>query len=125
MNENGGFTLIELILVMVIIGILAGAVTLGVSNRGTQARNTRAEADLSVYQTAIDMFALENNDQYPSSLDDLVGGKRDYVREVKPDPWGNPYVYNVTKGKKHAYELYSKGADAQAGTEDDVSAWDD
>lgn len=124
MSDKGGFTLIELILVMVIIGILAGAVTISVAGRGTEARETRAKHDLSVYQQAIEMFALENNDQYPKTLNELVGGKRDYVMELEKDPWGNDYVFKYP-GNKNKYDLYSRGADAQAGTADDISAWSD
>ena len=123
MNASGGFTLLELILVMVIIGILAGMVTISVAGRGTQAMETRAIADLSVYQHALEGYAVEHNDQYPKSLNDLVGGKFDYVVEVKPDPWGTPYVF-AYPGKKHKYDLFSCGIDRQAGTADDISAWE-
>ncbi len=123
MNASGGFTLLELILVMVIIGILAGMVTISVAGRGTQAREIRAQADLSVYQRAVEAYALEHNDQYPKSLNDLVGGDKEYVIEVKNDPWGNPYVF-AFPGKKHKYDLYSRGIDGQSGTADDVSVWE-
>ena len=119
-----GFTLIELILVMVIIGILAGAVVINVSGRGNEARITRARHDLSVYRQAVETFALENNDQYPKSLNDLVGGKRDYVMEIRKDPWGNAYVYRIP-GKAKKYDLLSRGPDKQEGTADDISVWDE
>jgi len=124
MKREHGFTLIELLLVLVIIGILASAVTISVAGRGRQARETRAKADLVIYQQQIEAFAMEHNDQYPNSLNDLVGGERDYVTEVRPDPWGQPYVYKKP-GKKHDYDLYSKGRDGQAGTADDISFWDE
>jgi len=123
MNSSGGFTLLELILVMVIIGILAGMVTISVAGRNTQAMETRAQADLSVYQRAVEAYAIEHNDEYPKSLSQLVGGKYDYVVEVKNDPWGNPYVF-AYPGKKHKYDLYSVGKDEQAGTADDISVWE-
>lgn len=119
-----GFTLIELILVMVIIGILAGAVVINVWGRGNEARITRARHDLSVYRQAVETFALENNDQYPKSLNDLVGGKRDYVMEIRKDPWGNAYVYRIP-GKAKKYDLFSRGPDKQEGTADDISVWDE
>lgn len=126
MRNNSGFTLLELILVMVIISILAGTVVVAVSGRGTQAREIRAKSDLRVYQTAIEAYALEHNDQYPKTLNQLATPNRkgiQYVMEIKNDGWGRPYVYNYP-GKKNKYDLYSLGADGQAGTADDISVWD-
>jgi len=125
LKNEGGFTLIELILVMVIIGILAGAVSLNISGRVTDANVARVQSDLRVYQTAIDLFQLDNNDQLPKSINDLVGGKRNYVKEIKPDPWGNPYQFQAPGKNKRPYELFSAGPDGQAGTEDDISVWSD
>ncbi|MFA6241585.1 MAG: type II secretion system major pseudopilin GspG [Candidatus Hydrogenedentales bacterium] len=127
MNEKSGFTLIELLLVMVIISILAGAVAFSVTGRSTQARRTRAQADLSTYQRAIEAFGLEHNDKYPKTLDDLAtpdaktGIK--YIEKIKNDPWTNPYVFNVP-GKANKYDLFSRGPDGQSGTDDDISVWD-
>ncbi|MCL4218950.1 MAG: type II secretion system GspH family protein, partial [Candidatus Hydrogenedentes bacterium] len=72
MNRNGGFTLVELLLVMVIIGILAGAVVISVSGRSTEARIARAKQDLSTFQRAVETYALEHNDKYPKSLSELA-----------------------------------------------------
>ena len=123
MRESSGFTLLELILVMVIIGILAGMVTISVAGRGTEARIVRTKADLSVYQRAVEAYALEHNDKYPKSLSDLVTGEKQYVIELKNDAWGNPYVFAVP-GKTHKYDIYSRGVDGQSGTEDDISVWE-
>lgn len=124
MNANGGFTLIELILVTVIIGILAGMVTLTFQGRVQESMERAAMGDIKSYETAIDLYALDNNDKFPASLNDLVGGKRDYVKEVKPDPWGNAYVYRVPgKVRKRSYDVFSKGADGAEGTADDIVPW--
>ncbi|MBN2309717.1 MAG: type II secretion system protein GspG [Candidatus Hydrogenedentes bacterium] len=124
MNRNGGFTLLELILVMVIIGVLAGMVTFSVAGRGTEAREVRVKADLSVYQKAVEAYALEHNDQYPKSLDDLVSKDKSYVVQLKKDPWGNAYIFRYP-GKTNKYDLYSRGVDGQDGTPDDLSVWDE
>ncbi|NUM56534.1 MAG: type II secretion system major pseudopilin GspG [Candidatus Hydrogenedentes bacterium] len=126
MRANEGFSLLELILVMVIMGILAGMVAFAVAGRGNQAREVRARADLSVYQNAIEAYALEHQDKYPKSLSDLaVPNKagRSYIQQIKPDGWGEQYVY-AYPGKKNKYDLYSMGADRISGTEDDISVWD-
>lgn len=120
MSQNSGFTLIELILVTVIIGILAGMVTLTFQGRAEEARVRAAKGDIANYTTAIDLYALDHNDKYPPSLDVLAGGggKRKYVREMNTDPWGNPYVYRPGDGD---YEISSAGADGSPGTADDVT----
>lgn len=126
MNANGGFTLIELILVTVIIAILAGMVTLTFGGRAEEARFRAALGDIKSYQTAIDLFALDHNDKFPEQLDDLVNDpKRDYIRDLNTDPWGNYYVY-LNPGEYHtsSYDLFSMGPDGEEGTEDDVKPWE-
>ena len=125
MNANGGFTLIELILVTVIIAILAGMVTLTFGGRAEEARFRAALGDINLYQTAIDLFALDHNDRFPEKLADLMNDpKHEYVRDLNTDPWGNDYVYKYP-GEHHtrSYDLYSRGPDGQLDTEDDVKPW--
>lgn len=127
MKGNAGFTLLELILVMLIIGILAGMVTLSVAGRGKQAKVVRAQADLSVYEQAIDMYALEHNETYPKNLEVLaVEDERgiSYIKRIKNDPWGSPYVYRYPSKKGNKYDLFSRGPDKQDGTEDDIDVQD-
>jgi len=121
---QGGFTLVELILVTVIIGILAGMVTLSFRGRVTTSMIKRAQADIKQYETAIDTYAIEHNDRYPQTLSQLTGGEVEYVKKIEPDPWGNDYVYVVPGRKnKNRYDLFSRGPDGQAGTEDDIGNW--
>ena len=121
---NGGFTLIELILVTVIIAILAGMVTLSFRGTATDAKIRAALGDIKSYESAIELYALENNDQYPKRLSELVTGKKQYLRELNVDPWGNAYVY-VQPGAQHrdSYDVFSMGADGVRDTDDDVAAW--
>ena len=123
MRETGGFTLIELILVTVIIGILAGAVTLSFAGRTEQARIQRARADIVAYQDAVELFAIDNNDTYPKGLNELFGGKRNYVRKIQKDPWGRDYVYAVPSKHGAAFDISSSGKDGIAGSADDVTSW--
>ena len=95
MNEKSGFTLIELILVTVIIGILAGMVTLTFAGRAQEARIKATKGDIATYITAVELYALDNNDKYPATLQSLMGGKRNYVHELNKDQWGNEYIYKV------------------------------
>ncbi|MBI5094902.1 MAG: type II secretion system protein GspG [Candidatus Hydrogenedentes bacterium] len=125
MRESNGFTLIELMLVMVIIGILAGMVVMNFSGYGESARIKAAHGDILTYSSALDLYALQNNDKYPPALKNLVGGKKNYVKEIKKDPWGSDYVY-VTPGKHHkdSYDIFSSGPDRQPGTPDDITNWE-
>lgn len=123
-SDHSGFTLIELILVTVIIAILAGMVTLSFQGRTTEAKRNAALGDIKSYESAIELFALENNDRYPTTLSELVSGGKQYVRELSNDPWGNPYIY-TKPGSRHkdSYDLMSGGPDGVVGGGDDVAPW--
>lgn len=122
MSANGGFTLIELILVTIIIAILAGMVTLSFAGRAEDARVRAALGDIKSYETAIDLFALEHNDKFPASLDSLVSSQKKYVRELNKDPWGAPYNY-ASPGPIHkdSYDVWSSGPDGISETDDDIT----
>lgn len=119
--DSKGFTLIELILVVVIIGILAGAVVPIFTGRSNEARINRARSDIASYLGFISAYEIDNG-RYPARLEDLVSGKRKYVRELNKDPWGNPYVYTPASSPSgDDYDVTSAGPDGQPGTEDDVT----
>ena len=123
MRASGGFTLIELILVTVIIAILAAMVVTTYGGRIQESQVRAAKGDISSYSNAIDLYALDHNDQYPADLKALVSGDRNYIRELRPDPWGNPYQYvPPTNVKKANFKVFSGGPDGQPGTEDDVTS---
>ncbi|MCK5862261.1 MAG: type II secretion system protein GspG [Candidatus Hydrogenedentes bacterium] len=123
MSNTGGFTLIELILVTVIIGILAGMVMVNYGGRAREAQIRASKGDIANLSTAIDLFALDNNDTYPAGLDNLVSGTRRYIRELQPDPWGNAYNYKAPTDIMLAdYVIFSSGPDGMPGTEDDVTS---
>ncbi|HPU96607.1 MAG TPA: type II secretion system protein GspG [Candidatus Hydrogenedentes bacterium] len=123
MRSNSGFTLIELILVTVIIGILAGMVVVNYGGRVRDTQIRAAKGDIASLSNAVDLYALDNGDVYPKSLNDLGGGKRNYGRELRNDPWGNPYLYEPpTDPMKGDYKIYSAGPDGVPGNEDDVTS---
>ncbi len=127
------FTLIELLLVLVILGILAAIVVPKFAGRTEDARKTAAQTDLAAYGTALDAFEVDNG-YYPkgkSGLQDLMQPPSDaqnwkgpYVKEVKKDPWNNEYIYEFP-GRRNAnsYDLSSAGPDGKPGSEDDVTNW--
>ena len=123
-KEEHGFTLIELMLVTVIIGVLAGMVVVVFAGSATEAKIKTAAGDIKMYETALDLYALDNNDRYPDALTQLTSGKKKYVRELNTDPWGNDYIY-VKPGRQHpeSYDLSCAGPDGEKWSEDDIAPW--
>ena len=127
LQDTGGFTLIEIMVVVVIIGIIGALFVPNIMGRGDQARRTAVESDLRSIATTLDLYRLDNA-YYPSTdqgLDALVskpGGFPEprsyspdgYARKLPADPWGNAYVY---VGVDRSFELYSLGADGVDGGE--------
>ena len=100
-NKRSGFTLIEIILVVVIVGILAGIAMKGLNPAGQaeKARSVEANTDIATLSAALDMYEMLNG-TYPSSLDGLLDSTKEgypFLRQnaVPSDPWGTPYVYSA------------------------------
>lgn len=120
-----GFTLIEILVVVVIIGILGAIIVPNLLGRPDQARVTAAQSDLRNLGNALDIYRLDNF-QYPSTnqgLEALVSkpsgypepknyNPEGYVKSLPTDPWGTPYVYERTED---GFALYSLGADGAEG----------
>lgn len=137
MKQNG-FTLIELMLVVVIIATLAALVVPRFSGRVEQAKVTAARADiLSNIATALDLYQMDNG-FYPATEQGLAALRvkpnsspvpsnwnGPYIKRKPIDPWGNPYIY-VSPGihNKTEYDLYSYGANSVEGGGDDVVNWE-
>lgn len=121
-QTNKGFTFVEILLVVVIIGILASMVLPRFVGRSEQARQAAARAEINgSIATALDMYELDNG-EYPESLNDLMSSKGSgpYLKKTPNDPWGREYIYKRTSDKKD-YELISYGKDGVAGGGDDIS----
>lgn len=126
-NRRAGFTFVEIMLVVVIIGILASLVLPKLGGRSEQARQAAARADISAgIATALDMYELDNG-QYPDTLEGLLTKSSDalnwngpYLKKKPVDPWNREYVYKPTSDKKD-YDLMSYGKDGVAGGGDDIS----
>ncbi len=129
-----GFTLIEVMVVVVILAILAGMVVPRIMDKPDQARITKAQADIRAMDSALKMYRLDSF-QYPTTdqgLEALVskpGGSPEpknwkeggYIDRLKDDPWGNPYQY-LSPGSRSEVDIFSLGPDGQA-SDDDVGNW--
>ena len=128
-----GFTLIEILLVVIIIGILVSLVAPRLAGRSEEARKQAAKADIEGgISLALDLYEVDNG-HYPTKLDDLVQKPGDaanwrgpYLKKGIPkDPWGSPYVYKIPGShNSSSYDLYSIGRDKQEGTADDIVNWE-
>ncbi|MFC3608071.1 type II secretion system major pseudopilin GspG [Stutzerimonas tarimensis] len=138
-RKQGGFTLIEIMVVVVILGILAALVVPQVMSRPDQAKVTVAQGDIKAVAAALDMYRLDNF-AYPSTqqgLEALVtrpGGNPQpknwnpdgYLKRLPKDPWGNDYRY-LAPGTRGPFDLYSLGADGKeggSGMNADIGNWD-
>lgn len=131
---KSGFTLVELLLVLVILASLAVIVVPKLTGRSEQARVTAARADIANLETALDAFEIDNG-RYPTTEEgiaalveappDLDDWKGPYIKRGVPnDPWGNPYVYTCPgRYNTSGYDLYSMGPDGQEGGDDDIDNW--
>lgn len=137
-HRHAGFTLIEIMVVVVILGILAAVVVPRIMNRPDEARAVKAKQDIRVLEGALNLYKLDNF-SYPTTqqgLDALVtkpsgepeprnykpGG---YVQKLPRDPWGNPYQY-LQPGVKGEIDIFSLGRDNKPGGEGpdtDIGNW--
>lgn len=131
---RSGFTLVELLLVLVILGTLAAIVVPKFSGRTEQARVTAATTQISNFGVALDSFEVDMG-YYPkgkSGLQDLVTQPREganwkgpYIKgEIPKDPWGNEYIYECPgKHNDQSYDMMSMGFDGRVGGDDDITNW--
>ncbi len=137
-RDNAGFSLVEILVVLVIMGLLISVVAPTVLNRADEARIQKAQADFKAIETALKIYRLDNF-VYPtteqglealveaSSLDPEPRNFKEggYLEELPIDPWGQPYLY-LSPGEHKNVDIYSLGADGLSGGDGqngDVGNW--
>ena len=130
-----GFTLIEVMVVVVILSILAAIIVPRIMDRPDKARIVKAQSDIRALESALNLYRLDNHN-YPTTdqgLESLVQKPADapswkeggYIDRLPKDPWGRPYQY-LNPGAHGSFDIFSLGADGQPGGEGkdaDIGNW--
>jgi general secretion pathway protein G len=135
--RHDGFTLIEIMVVVVILGILAAVIVPKLTEKPGEARAVKARSDLRQLESALDMYKLDNF-YYPSTQQGLRAlvekpagdpparnWRSAYINRLPKDPWGNPYQY-LQPGNKGTFDVFTLGADGKPGGESegaDLGNW--
>jgi len=134
-NKAQGFTLLEVMVVIVIIGMMLSVVVPNLMGSQDTAKLQKAVQDITALENSLSMYKLDNND-YPSTEQGLEaltdqtevepiprrfpeGG---YVKRLPKDPWGNEYLL-LNPGEQSRMDVFTSGPDGEVGTEDDIGNW--
>lgn len=134
-SHQHGFTLLEIMVVIVILGILASMVVPNLMSNKERADKQKAVSDIIAMENALDMYKLDNH-RYPTTeqglqalitkpeLSPVPDNYRPdgYIKRLPQDPWGNDYLI-VSPGEHGPIDIFSAGPDAEPNTSDDVSNW--
>ena len=131
-----GFSLIEILVVLFIIGLLTTIVAVNVLPSQDKAMVSKAKVDIAILGGALEMYRLENY-RYPNTEEGLkfllnpdennfnTANNQGYIKSLPKDPWGNDYIF-LNPGEYGEYDLFSLGADGQTGGEglnQDIGNW--
>lgn len=134
MRQNG-FSLIEVMVVVLIIGIMTAIVAPNILGNQAEAQMKKAAIDIQKLEGALEMYKLKNN-VFPTTeqgLDALVTAptvdpiprnypSQGFIKRLPEDPWGNPYAL-ISPGELGAVDIFSNGPDLEPGTDDDIGNW--
>jgi len=122
-RNRGGFTLIEILLVVAIIAMLASLVAVNIPKYIKSSRVSAAKGQISNFDTGINAYLLEHG-KYPPTLEALTAGDEPVMATLPLDPWQNPYKYLYPgRHPPFKYDISSYGPDGIESTDDDISNW--
>jgi general secretion pathway protein G len=135
-KDSRGFTLIEMIVVVIILGLLAGLVGPRLFGRVGQSKTVAARAQIELLGAALDQYSLDVGSYPPGQVGlealvrnpNIANWNGPYLKKnaIPPDPWGNPYQYKCCPGDHGEYDLWSDGSDGKPGGEGeaaDIASW--
>jgi general secretion pathway protein G len=134
-SRQAGFTLIEVMVVLLIIGIMASMVAPQILGQQESAQLKKAAVDIQQLESSLEMYKLQNN-QFPTTeqgLEALVTAptidpiprnypENGFIKRLPDDPWDNPYQL-ISPGEMGVIDIFSNGPDREPGTEDDIGNW--
>jgi len=134
-NKAQGFTLLEVMVVIVIIGMMLSVVVPNLMGSQDTAKLQKAVQDITALENSLSMYKLDNND-YPSTEQGLEAltdqtevepiprrfPEDGYVKRLPKDPWGNEYLL-LNPGEQSRMDVFTSGPDGEVGTEDDIGNW--
>lgn len=134
-RDQSGFTLVELLVVIIVLGLLVGLVGPRLWGQVSKSKQATAKAQIELLGSALDQYRLDNG-AYPASLDELqqkpaagANWNGPYLKKAIPnDPWGFAYKFKCCPGQFGEYDLWSEGADGAPGGEaenTDIVSWSD
>ena len=135
-NRNKGFTFLEIMMVVVIIGILMSIAIPQLTGKSQKAKINATKFQLGVFKTSLGQFEMDTG-TFPSTSDGLKAlmerpsdvAEEDwdgpYMEKIPKDTWHEDYIYRFPGEHNKYYDIFSKGPDRQEGTEDDLTNWSD
>jgi general secretion pathway protein G len=138
-RKNAGFTLVELMIVVIILSTLAAMIIPRFAGRSEESKKSAAQVDISSnINNALDLYEMDNG-AYPTTEQGLIAlavepttpplpkrWKGPYVKKKEfKDPWGNPYQYRAPGTRSKDYDLYSFGPNGVEGGGDDIGNWEE
>lgn len=134
-KKQRGFTLLEIMVVIVILGVLASMIVPNLMGNKDRADRQKVVSDVVALENALDMYRLDNS-RYPTTeqgLEALQTKPSDepeprnypedgYIKRLPEDPWGNAYIL-ISPGERGRLDVFSVGPDGEEGTDDDIGNW--
>jgi general secretion pathway protein G len=120
---SAGFTLLEVMIVLAIIGLIAGSIGVGVFKQFQKSQVKTAKINVKEIGDAVQQYMIENNNECPRGMEDLIA-KKNLTRAIK-DPWGKEFTIKCPgQNDTDGADVSSSGPDKQDGTADDIKSWE-
>jgi general secretion pathway protein G len=118
-----GFTLLEVMIVLALIGLIAGSIGVAVFNQFKKGQVKVAKATVSEISGAVQQYMMENNSECPRGMEDLIAKKN--LKKAIKDPWGKDFIVKCPgQNDTDGADVLSTGPDKQEGTPDDIKSWE-